>query len=90
MQAITVKFLGPTNTRGPRWKATCAAASRTYDQADNLGRDANAACAAMQLCSELQWSGQWHGGVVASGDYVFVQPDDRSPDLAFKLKRVER
>lgn len=28
MQAIHVRFLGPTNTRGSRYKATCQAGSR--------------------------------------------------------------
>lgn len=57
-QAITVEFLGPTNTKGPRWKATCAAKSRAFDQSDNLNRDNNARVAAMQLAAELGLA--WH------------------------------
>jgi len=73
MQAITVKFLGPTNFSGSRWKATCAAGSVTvpYDYSVNMGED-NARLAADALCKKLGWTWDMLGGQMANGDYVFV------------------
>lgn len=73
MQAITVKYLCPTNSRGSRWKATCAAGSITvpYDYAVSMGED-NAKLAAVELCKKLGWTWDMLGGQVANGDYVFV------------------
>ena len=74
-QAITVKFLGPTDKRWIRWKATAAAGSYTMEQLDKLEPEGNARMAAQKLANKLGWAGNWYGGVVAGGEYVFVQAD---------------
>jgi hypothetical protein len=55
LQAITTRYLGPTNTRGGRIQATCAAGSHTapYDHA--LSAFANHAAAARALVALLGW-----------------------------------
>jgi hypothetical protein len=77
MQAIQVKFLGPTNIRGSRYKATCASGSITLGVDHALHLEQNAARAAVALCNKLGWSGLPYGdelivGGLPNGSYVFV------------------
>ena len=64
MQAITTKFIPPTNFRGSRIKAQCDAGSLVVSWNYALDPDANhdAACAA--LAKRLGWDtyGPWIGG----------------------------
>ena len=64
MQAITTKYLGPTDYRGARIKATCQAGSVTvpfpYEDSDH---DA----AARALIAKLGWGGQWVSGGLPDG-----------------------
>lgn len=71
MQAITTKFISPTNTRGSRIKATCDAKSITINWDYSLDVSANHTAAANKLASELGWKGEWFGGSGKDG-YVFV------------------
>ena len=72
-QAITTKYLGPTNVRGSRIKATAAAKSITVDYDDALNSADNHACAALNLAHQLQWGGRWYGGGSPDGaGYCFV------------------
>jgi hypothetical protein len=78
MQAIRVRFLGPTNFNGPRYKAECDGGSVTIPRDYNLSDDDNAALAAQKLREKLEWVGQyypkrWAYGTLDCGDtYVFV------------------
>lgn len=74
-QAITVKYFGPTNTKGSRFKAECDAGSMyvSYDYALNI--EDNYMQAARALIRKLGWDdgrGDWFGGQTKSGVYVFV------------------
>jgi hypothetical protein len=60
-QAITTKYVGPTNTRGSRVKASCDAQSRIYGWDDALNVDQNHTMAALRLMRELEWH-KPHGG----------------------------
>jgi hypothetical protein len=64
MQAITTKYLGPTNHKGARIKATCQAGSVTigFPYADD---DHAHACAA--LLAKLGWTGHWVSGGLPDG-----------------------
>lgn len=75
LQAITTKYLGPTNTRGARIKATCDAGSLTvhWDYALNPSR--NHAAAAQALAEKLGWTGRYVGGADTRSGYVFVDAD---------------
>lgn len=78
MQSITVKYLGPTNHRGARFKAThpggVSSVIRGYDYA--LSTAENEWRAAKALILELGWHenvSEWVRGTVNErGDAVFV------------------
>ena len=67
-QAITTKYLGPTNHRGSRIKAQAAAGSITipYDYSGN--DDSVHAKAAKALADKFGWSGLWIAGGLPSDD----------------------
>ena len=71
MQAITTKYLGPTNTKGSRIKATCKDGSVTvgYDNALNSSDNHDAACKA--LLNKLECGGHYIGGGYSNG-YIYV------------------
>jgi len=78
MQAIITKYLCPTNTRGARIKATCAAGSVTIDYPHELsGMDCHAK-AAYALLAKMHWGYKLMGGQLPSGDYAFVLVDQAS------------
>jgi hypothetical protein len=72
MQAITVKFLGPTNSRGSRLKATAQAGSVTLERDHALNVNADYARVALALCNRFGWTGDYCGGFLPNGDCVFV------------------
>ena len=87
MQAIVTKYLGPTNSRGPRIKARCDAGSIEvpYDHAES--EEAAHALAAMELVRKLGWTykagymGHWVTGSLPQKDadfYTFVYVDGRA------------
>ena len=73
LQAIQVKYLGPTNYRGSRYKATAAAGSVTVSADDVLSTEGNVIAAAHALCDKFGWSKDMVYGQLADGTYVFVQ-----------------
>jgi len=83
MQAIVTKYLGPTNRRGPRVKATAQAGSLTFDRYRVKNRDANRDAAASTLCVKLGWFGGWYRGQLPDGNNVYVCHDRLADDLAF-------
>jgi hypothetical protein len=68
MQAIVTKFLGPTNSRGSRIKATASAASITvsYDHRLNPEQNHDAACRA--LVAKLGWNTEYYGLAWSRGE----------------------
>ena len=80
MQAITTKFLGPTNTKGQRVKATCAARSIIVSWDYGLNPDENHDAAAQELVRVMGWDKACYGHIVGGGlpdgsgnAYVFVR-----------------
>jgi hypothetical protein len=57
MQAILTKYLGPTNNRGSRYKATCEAGSVTLHGDHALNSEENHVRVARALITKLGW---WH------------------------------
>lgn len=55
MQAIETKYMGPTNFKGSRVKAVCAAGSLTIEWDDTLNSDENHLEAARKLAEKLRW-----------------------------------
>ncbi len=73
MQAITTKYIGPSNVRGSRVKATALGGSVTLGWNDSLNSDANHKCAAQVLANKLGWNyGEWIEGHLPDGSSVWV------------------
>lgn len=76
MQAIQTRYLTPTNLRGSRIKAWCAAGSITIPYPHELSGQACHRAAVEALLIKLEWTdrayGSLLGGQLASGDYAFV------------------
>lgn len=74
-QAITTKYLGPSNVRGSRVKARAEAGSVTLSWDHGLSNAENHKAAAVALCKKFKWigghCGRLHGGGKADG-FVFV------------------
>lgn len=71
MQAITTRYLPPTNHRGSRVKAQCDAGSLVvpWDYSLNPDENHDAACAA--LVKHLGWDtyGAWLGGTLPQSNF---------------------
>jgi hypothetical protein len=61
-QAIVTHYIGPTNYRGSRVKATCAAGSITLGWDHSLNSEQNHDAAAKALANKFDWVGEWHSG----------------------------
>lgn len=71
-QAIKTKYLGPTNYRGARVKASYAAGSIVINWDYELNVEQNHEKAVKSLIKELGWTGKWVGGFYNNEGY-FVQ-----------------
>ena len=91
-QAIQTKYLGPSDVRGARVKATAAAGSIILSWDHALNPDDNHKAAAREFAKRAGWDGAWVGGVTKDGCYCFVQSSE--PDFtvakrhAFAAKRT--
>lgn len=73
MQAIQTKYFGPSNVKGSRVKATCAAKSIFLDWDDALDSLENHRVAARVLGLRLGWEWKRFGsGSLKDGSYVHV------------------
>ena len=72
MQAIKTKYLGPTDHRGSRLKATASGGSVTIPWDYELDTEGNHRYAALALCDKLQWRGRMISGCLLGKEYVHV------------------
>lgn len=80
-QAITTKYLGPTDRRGSRVKAIAAAGSMTIPWDCALNSDRNHAQAALALAQKFNWTGRYIGGGLPDGSgSVFVLDTEDTRD----------
>lgn len=85
VQAIVTKFIGPTNHRGSRIKATAAAGSVTVSYNHALNIEANHAKAAEALANKFEWAGTWYqGGMPGDRGYCFVSGSPAETGFAFE------
>jgi hypothetical protein len=82
-QAITTKYLGPTNLRGSRIRAKAEAGSIVVAWDHALDIQENHAHAAEAFARKMGWAGRWVGGGHETG-YTFV--NDAGPDTAFRVR----
>lgn len=76
-QAIVTKYIGPTNSRGARVKATAQAGSVTVPWDYSLSVDDNHARTALRLADKFGWRGRWIAGALPDGTsncYTMSQP----------------
>ena len=62
LQSIVTRYLGPTNYRGSRVKATASAGSAVVSWDCSLSADANHKAAAEALARKFGWRGRWIEG----------------------------
>ena len=86
-QAITTKFIAPSNVKGSRVKASCQAGSLTLYWSHSLNSNENHMAAAQALANKLGWDGKWHGGYNKDGEGVFVHCDENYD--AFTIERKQ-
>ena len=73
MKAIVVRYLGPTNTRGSRYKASAEGVkSLTIPTSYRHNDFDNERVAAEALCLKYGWKGELTAGTLPGGDTVFV------------------
>jgi hypothetical protein len=86
-QAITTKYIGPSNTKGSRVKAYAAAGTITIDYDDSLNSEQAHAKAARALADKFGWIGHYYqGGLPDDRGYCFVCVDKSNP--AFTIGRI--
>lgn len=79
-QAITTKYLGPTNHRGARIKAQAARGHITLEYDSGLTTSANHMEAAKALAERFGWGGHWASGGLPDGrGDVFVIVENNRP-----------
>ena len=75
-QAIVTKYIGPTNFRGSRIKASAYAGSVTIEYDAGLSTEANHLAAARKLAEKFKWRGKWvAGGMPSETGNVYVNLD---------------
>ena len=74
-QAIAIKFLGATNTKGTRLKLTSYGGSITVPLDYGAVQEQRIRQAVDALLNKLEWSGEYTIGCLPSGDYVAVFKD---------------
>lgn len=72
-QAIVTRYLGPSNVRGSRISAKCAAKRIILNWQDGLNTEDNHKRAALTLMQRLGWHGEIFSGGLANCDWVHVQ-----------------
>lgn len=93
-QAITTKFINPTDTKGSRVKAKAFAGSLTLPWDHALNPDGNHAAAAQALATKMKWNGLWIGGGMpdqTGNVYVLAPTDGMSNygvEASFVVERV--
>ena len=86
-QAIITRYLGPTDRRGARVKATAQAGSVTLPWDYALDPSENAKAAAKVLAEKNDWHGTYFGGCLPDGSYVFVDADGDTPIVVVREER---
>jgi hypothetical protein len=88
-QAIETKYIGHSNTRGARVKASAQAGSITIPWDDALDTDGNHDAAARALAHKLHWTGKLVGGGLKRGNCYVFHTDTASAlvDLGKDVKR---
>jgi hypothetical protein len=85
-QAITVKFIAGTNKTNPRYRASAAGGFVYFNQNDSYSINENRRASAIKLAKKMGWTGRFHGGVLKSGEAVYVCLDSKDDIAEFILE----
>ena len=77
MQAIEIKYLPVTETKGVRFKATCEAKSITVSRDYSLDVIQQVEVIVMMLLVDLEWFVDYEIGQLKNGNYVAVLVDKK-------------
>lgn len=83
-QAIKTKYLGPTNTKGTRVRASAYAGSIVVDWDYGIGNNENFEKAAMELIKKFEWHKHRDFVGIASGTAPTGQADECYHVLIYK------
>lgn len=72
MQALSTRYLGPTDHRGARVKVSAERGSVVVPWDDALDTAANHCRAALRALERWEWSGRWVGGSSTSNPRGFI------------------
>lgn len=72
LQAITTKYLAPTNFKGARVKAECAAGAIVVNWDHDLNPEQMHERAAMALVKKVGWQNIIEGGHMKDGRYCWI------------------
>jgi hypothetical protein len=89
LQAITTKFIGPSNVRGSRVKAVAAAGYVVLNWDPAMNSDDNHTAAAKALATKFNWTGRWYGGSLPDGKgncYVCTDSKHDGAEPAFVIE----
>lgn len=88
-QAISTKYLGPTEKRWSRIRATAQAGSLTIEYDQGLSSENNHAAAAKALATKFGWYGTWFGGGLCNGNCFVSVPTaaENAEGMAFYVPR---
>ena len=83
-RAITIKYLGPTNSRGARVKASAGGTQGnvTLPFRHDLSMEQNVAAAVDELLLHYEWDNPYALGALPDGTYVAVLSDKPSTYLS--------
>ena len=84
-QAIIVKYIGPTNTRETRLRASYAGGSIIVDWNYDVSYERNYANAARVLAIRLKWCGRYAHGTIPDGRHVFLMMPGDTAGAAFSV-----
>jgi hypothetical protein len=82
-QAIRTKYHGPSNVRGSRIGATCAARQIFVHYDDGLNLEENHIAAAKELQTRLGWKFELVTGVLEDGSHAHVFHEPKLPSVRF-------
>lgn len=90
LQAIVTKFIGPTDRRGSRVKATASAGCITLSWDHAWNSEQNHARAALALAAKMNWDGKYVGGGMPNDSgYAWVNAGEcAEPEFEVRGKMI--
>lgn len=73
MKAIQIKYMGPTNTKGARWKVWAEGVpAKIFNRNHDLSSEFDAENCAKEFAKDMNWFNPLVFGTLPNGDHVAV------------------